>query len=423
MKIRFKKQLIFMFIIIATGLSYFYLIDSDSSVVGIGVDDIALIFASAWGVYIWLILYKKPNPKFEYAVWMLCTIILIVLSSWQSYNLYGQNISLGIKVQRTFLVWAILYFPIRKAFYYQLITIQGIKYVIQIIGIIELVLFIGQYLLSDSVSFLYVDQGLRYGTVRYYFQPILIDLLYFVEFDNFIMLKGRKKIVSSVLLITCLLEVMVVQKLRLTSIALILCIMIGTFIAKGSIKKKFMYIIIASIFFLILFKTILVQDVLNELFYSSSHTSTLSIRESGRALYLSSLTNHPLLGGGYPHEECYAAYTAAGLYSKIYLVDNGIFGFMYIYGGIGLVWLVTFWFKMLLKGWNLFKKSKYMAYLLFPIFFLVTGINEMHWYWMNGFMILIFFLALQEQESEKKRYEHLGKYRILTEKINIYATS
>lgn len=396
MKVKVNIKLLVLFIVISGGLSFYHLINPDFKLASVNIEDIVLVFSAMWGLYTWINLLHRPNPKFAYWPWMIGILFLIIASSWQSLNLFNQSFWLGFRAQRNIFVWALLYFPLSKSMCYDKFTLENVKNMIRLIGIIELVLFISQYFLTGKISFLYANMGTRYESVRYYFQPVLLDLLLFVELDNLLKIKGKNKIASIIIIVTIIFEVMVVQKFRLTSLSLILCCAFGVLIVKRGIKIKFVYFLLAFIALGVILNTTMFQDLINTFMFKE--TSTLGIREAGRELYIQNLTYHPIFGGGYPHEQSYAACQAAGFFKNIFLVDNGVFGLTYIYGGVGIVWIITLWFRQLKNGYNLYKKNGMLLYLLFPLFFVITGINEVHWFWQNGFMIFVLFIVMQEKE-------------------------
>ena len=69
----------------------------------------------------------------------------------------------------------------------------------------------------------------------------------------------------------------------------------------------------------------------------------MAISELGRmqeAIFRNAGINIHFWGGGYPYIE--DALEASGYYKRMYLVDNGVFGFIYIYGGVGIIWIAAF---------------------------------------------------------------------------------
>lgn len=401
MNIKIKQRMVALFIVISLCARYYYLVDTEESFLGFGFSQIAVFIALVWGLVIWLKLIKKPDFRFSYAVLMSIFPFLAFLSAFQAYRLYRQNIFTGFFVQYFPIAWAILYYPISKYVHYGKITVEDIKKLIKIIGIIQLVIFIGQYILSGVVRFTYVHEGTRYGEVKFYYSPVLLDLLLFLEFDNFTENGGKMSIGRKLLLLgymaAILFEVMVVIKYRLTTAGLLLCLGMGVLLGKSSIKKKTLYIILAIIGGLLILNTTIVQDILNEVLHGQTFTggvSTLSAREFGRAFCLDVFFKHPILGGG----SIGLTVPTERMSQSIYLGDYGLAGFLFIYGGLGLFWILMLWAKMLKYGWSIYKKKGRLVYILYPLFFVITGINEIHWYENWGFMVLVLFLVMQQNE-------------------------
>lgn len=406
MRLRIKKRNMYLVLLIIMNFSFFYVFSGSTKIAGISLDDIALMLAILWGSIEWIKLSGKPNPKFKFGCMMFSLIILVILSSLQSWKLYGQGILLGVQAQRFQIVWALLYFPITKLLYYDKLRVDEIKKMIRLLGIVQLVLFIVQYIVGNQFLFLQVQAGQRYGEARYYFLPTLLDLALFLELDNLFnkekKMTPKEKILPYFIIVGVLFETMVVQKFRLTSIALIVCIIIALLLNRASVKIKISYLLIGVVFIMVMFNTQIVQDVITEFFTgvtNSGTASTMTIRQTGRELYLSIIAQHPILGGGYPHQNCIAACEAAGMYNRIYLVDNGMFGFAYVFGGLGIAWILVLWGMMFYNAWKIYRKrAAKLLYGLFPLFFIFTGMNEIHWYWEAGFMIMSIFLALFSEE-------------------------
>ena len=396
-----KKRLITLFFIISATCYYFYLLDPNQSIVGIQLDDIALMSSALWGIFQWLEMRNKKNPCFVYRIWMVLLVLLVFLSAFQSNRLYGQPFICGLIPLRNQIVWALLYFPISKSLYYERINFEEIKGVVRAIGQIQLVLFIAQYILFGKFNFLNVTSGERYGSARLSFIPIVLDLLVFLEFDDLLInRKERSKMsnfISLITIIAIIFEVMVVQKLRLTTSGMCLCLMLGMIIARGSFNKKILYVVIVILACLILVNTTLFRDVISTLSDTTNSTiSNTSRRALARELYATVLAQHPILGGGYPHSSWRIAMDASGQSRNLFLVDNGIMAFFYVYGGLGVIWFVSLWIKFIRIGLKTRKKKHTLVCLLFPIFLLITGINELHWYWMFGFSIMVIFLCISE---------------------------
>lgn len=395
MKIKTNIWMIFIIILLFFNLDLFYLVDTETKLFGIIDFDDITFFVS---IFIFLLLNVKLKStkkiKYNYGIWFISLTILLSISSFQSYALYNQGLIRGIQAQKEIFAWSLLYFPIYKMFHLKLVEVEDIKKVLRIFGTIQLILFISQYILTNKITFLYVHTATRYGGIRYYFNPILLDYLLVDKLNN--LNNNRKKINSYMYIAIILFETMVVQKFRLTSIALILIIIIYVIVGQGTIFSKIKYFLLGGIFALSIYKTELVQDVLKELLKKNNSFSTLDIRTEARKLYFERLSHHPLVGCGYPVND-YSRYLA-GVSKGINLVDNGIFGFLYVYGFLGLIWVISLWLKLLYDGYKLYKEKISIVYLLFPIFFIITSINEIHWFWDSGFCILTMFIIMLNSE-------------------------
>lgn len=402
MNIKIKQRIVALFIVVSMCARYYYLVDLEGSFLGFSSSQIAAVFiALVWGLVIWLRLVKKPDIRFPYAELMLFSPFLAFQSAFQAYRLYGQDIFSGFFAQYFIIAWALLYYPFSKYVHYGKITVEDIKKLIKVVGTIQLIIFIGQYILLDVVRFTYVHEGTRYGEAKFFYSPVLLDLLLFLELDNFTE-NGKKmsigrKMFSLGYMAAILFEVMVVIKFRLTTAGLLLCLGVGVLLGRSSIKKKTLYIFLGILGGLLLLNTTMVQDILNEILRGKTYNgeeSTLTNRAFGRALCLDTFFKHPILGGGHLNNRAPDKMTGR----DFYLGDLGIFGFLYMYGGVGILWVLLLWTKMLKYGWTIFRKKGQFAYMLYPMFFLITGINEIHWYENWGFMVLVLFLVIQQSE-------------------------
>ena len=91
----------------------------------------------------------------------------------------------------------------------------------------------------------------------------------------------------------------------------------------------------------------------------------------------------------------------------MYLVDNGVFGFIYIYGGVGIIWIAALWTKLIKMSRKVFENKNITYFLLFYLFFIVTCINELHWYYDSGIGVFILSLCILDA-----KYNELYKMSI-----------
>lgn len=407
MKIKTDKVIIMFFFILISSQSYFYLIDDKLEILKIQPSDFALIFALFWAAFI-LGSYQKLNLKrMQFAGYMVFFAALIFLSSLQSQLLFGQSIKYGLIQQRRLLIWIFVYFAIELALIKGKFNYEQLVSMIRIIGRIELAIYISQYFLYDYIHFLYVSVSSRYNDVRFYFTPTLLDFLFMIEMD-FLLNKynsKREKIKSGITIVLILFEVMIVQKFRLTTMALICCFVLCVLIKRFSKAIKFIYVMIAVLGICILLNTTMFRDIIEQFSLGFTDYGHFGIRADARKLYLEMLAKHPFLGGGYPYIE--DALEASGYYKRMYLVDNGVFGFIYIYGGVGIIWIAALWTKLIKMSRKVFENKNITYFLLFYLFFIVTCINELHWYYDSGIGVFILSLCILDA-----KYNELYKISI-----------
>ena len=127
------------------------------------------------------------------------------------------------------------------------------------------------------------------------------------------------------------------------------------------------------------------------------------VRNTAREHYFSELGKTAITiitGRGYPSVSNYGAFSAAGFYNYMYFTDNGIFGFLYCYGLLGLVWYMFFWIKMIRDSWQIRRyTSVYFAYLLY---YVVGFINDFSWFWSANFIFIVMICFLEATYNEKK---------------------
>lgn len=395
-------------------MSYGYLINADYvKLFGLPMNDIALIIDIIICLIITLGIRNKKSPNYNFKFWCISFLFLVIFSSYQALSLYGQPFVYGFRAQRTLFVFLLLYFPLYKCYYNNIITKNDILNAIKTVVVVELILFIIQFFIADKILFLHVYIGQRYGDLRFYVNPLLFILLYIIELNDIINNKmSFKKILLMVLIIF---EIVVVQKFRLTFIALYITTFLSVLFSKISFNKKMIFVSIVIVFiFCFIFFTSMGKDLLNTILDSNITTSsTMSIRNEGKKYYLNFLKEHPILGAGYPNISSYApAAEVTGKAYKFYLGDNGVFGFAFIYGIVGLSWLISLFFYFIKHGLNILKTNNNIIYIMFPIFLILTSINEIHWYWDIGPVIFAIFIILFNLEISKVEGEKNDKTKI-----------
>lgn len=371
--------------------NFLSLIGSGQTIMGIPIIDSVLIIAVIWIIAVTLHYKDTKRVKYRFKWIMVFAIILVLFSSIQSYRLYGQDIFLGIRPQRYFLVWALSYFPIRKLMANDILSYEKIEHLIYKIGIAEICLYLAQFFLRNTVTFLAVKKNDVYSSTRYYISTILICLLIFICLDK--IFKKEKIVFNSVVIAAALVVILMVGKMRLNFISVAGAIVIGIALWRKGGSAKMLFLIMGVVFAALICNTEVIQSILPAI-NRTGQIDTLAIRDVGREFYLKTFYEHPVLGAGYINTQWRPAYVAARAGEGISWVDNGVFGILFFYGGIGLLWVLSIFRKIYKYAYRLLKNGVYLFFVM-PLYWLIGCINEAHWYWSN-FLILVIFVCLME---------------------------
>ncbi len=381
-----------------------YVVSSNTSIMGINILDIGFLLVAGLAVLIMLMLKDEHEVQYRFRGVFLFTIIMVITSSMQSNILYGQSFWLGIRPQRTFLLWALLYFPIRKCMALGIITYDGFEKLIYRIGILELILYIGQFLVGDYVTFLHVLSNNVYSTSRYYFNTIFLCLLLFICLDK--VFKRERILFNLCIIVAVIFEILIVGKMRLNFIAVIVAIACGLIIWRNGGTTKILIIIAGIAGLAMLSSNEVVSSIIPALNRTSS-IDTLAIRDSARAFYLSVLAEHPILGGGYINTDWYPSVVGSGVNLGYGWVDNGIFGFAFLNGLLGVAWFIYLLFRLYKNAYYILKNDGTYLFFVMPIYWIVSCVNEAHWYFCS-FLVVSLLICMMECYLDRIEYRSMG---------------
>lgn len=391
MKLEIRKSYTLLAFAIFISENCFYLFEDDI------YKDIGLVIILAWSLWTMIKFRNEKNPPFRFGICILFTLVLMLTSSLQSGLLYNQSILLGIRPQRYWITWAMSYFPLRKLMYLDYITFDDLKGLLYKIGILELILYTGQYLLAEKIVFLHVYSYSTYSTSRFYFSNVLLCLVLFMRLNDIFNKQNVKRNIFFIAWI--ILDIIQIGKMRMTFIAVSTAILLGIIMWRRGGNYKILSVFVIAIGVGLVSGSEVVQSILPAL-NGTGRSDTLEIREIGRNFYLDVIRNHPILGGGYINTQWKPAYIASRQSEGITWVDNGIFGFMYFYGGIGLAWVMVLFGKTLSLGRRVKNNMNEYAYLLTPIYWLIAMVSEAHWYFIS-FMVFVLLICLMEDRLDE----------------------
>lgn len=371
--------------------NFLSLIGSDQRIMGVPIIDSVLIITVIWIIAVTLH-YKKANGvKYRFKWVMVFSVFLVLLSSIQSYRLYGQGIGLGIRPQRYFLVFALSYFPIRKLMANEILSYKKVERLIYKVGIAEIFLYLAQFILRNTVTFLAVKKNNVYSSTRYYISTVLLCLLIFICLDK--IFRKEKIVFNSFVIISAMAVILAVGKMRLNFISVAGAIMIGVVLWRRGGSVKMFFVILVAIFTIMISNTEVIQSILPAI-NRTGKIDTLAIRDIGREFYLQTVYEHPILGAGYINTQWHPAYVAARAGEGISWVDNGVFGIVFFYGGIGFLWIISIFGKIYKYAYKLLKNGVYLFFIM-PLYWIIGCMNEAHWYWSN-FLVFVLFICLLE---------------------------
>ena len=395
--------------------NFLYLINTDTiHLFGISYLDIFL-FIKLLIILFALIINLKSKINFEIIIFLFGIFLLFFIGSFSACISYRQSILEGIVAQRYWLTSMLMCIPFFFWLKASKISIKTIHRCLFIYCSLYLFVCIVQYFLSKVIVFTYSpnDGSSRYDGSRYYFEygvlilTALISLNYF--FNNF---KIRFLFIPIFTLFFCL----VILKARMTSIAYICSILTMSFISKLDYKKKTFVILVCIIGIFIFFNTKMGKDVIATIFNLEDSNNTLTIRNKGRNFYLTQLlssANYFLFGLGVANIHNQNAQLLSGSLSRIYVVDNGIFGSTFQYGFIGLIMWMIIMLVCLRYAYVIYKKKNNLFYVSFIVFDVIGFITIQPLFWRTNITFPLFFsLIVFEREKIKNKEIFHEKTRI-----------
>lgn len=391
-----KRVCIYLFMFLAMSCQFFYLIDDDILPAG----DIGLLIGL---MFLASIMIYRVKGYYSYAIIAVGAILLAFTSAFQSNQLNGQSIWLGLRPQRQYIFCWLLYFVLSKALYIGKLEKSDIVSIIRAGAYIQLFLYILQFFVGETHMFLDIMVNYRYGSLRLYGSTFFIDLLYIFSLSEMIdHTKLKKRNVFEITI--ALLYIVLIRKGRMISLCYIAVLMLALLVWKGASYKKIL--IFAGICTV---AGVLLSDEMIEYFLQALNGSqgdvNVVIRESAAAFYLNMLREHPVLGGGYVNTTYAPAARMAGINYEYYFADNGFIGYLYQYGILGGIWNLLLFLKLAFDGIKMVKEERDYAIVLLLIYTLM-GIKSGSWisYYFESFRWVIMCAI-----ADSYRYNKIAK--------------
>jgi len=303
-------------------------------------------------------------PKTRYFIQFVAIFGLISVASLMASVTTSQGILRGFINQMGWISVALSYFLLSKWIVRGKLCYEDIERAIIVVALFESLLSIVQfYIVGTSHLFLNVKTNERYETARLYINNAYI--LFSLSFLSRRLAKGVDVSKTIVLLISLFIPVVTIIKSRIGIIAAIFVIA-GTYVFSKiessprtksnevTMRKQILRGAILLFGVVLLYQASrlnLVQDFINAINNPITDRSSMD-RMNAISFYMEKWASSPftkIFGYGYTTKEM-------SLYRYI-LADNGIFGFLFVYGLVGLIWLVVFAFRTIKDGWLIRKKS------------------------------------------------------------------
>lgn len=359
--------------------------------------DLGVLISALFFLWAFVGVRTKKRTRYLYAPFVLMFIIMIIVSAFMANKFFNQPLGWGIRPLRLQITAFLLYFPMTRMLNVGQMKKKDVLDILFLVGTFELIIYTLQFVLADIAQFTYVNTSeIRYDSARLrvpYLLPMILGLYVLGWF-----LTGKikkKKILSLFYVAWCFFLLIGICKHRAPSLILICVVGLGYLLWRKNLSMKAIVGIILGLFAVVFITNSEgIMEALGVLLGGSSTGDTLSIREAGQVYYIAKLQNSPIFGFGFPNIACAAATTAAGELYNYFLVDNGIYGFAYIFGIMGIGWIVLLFVKTLRMSYGLYKKRETYFYLLYFVFELVNLYIGMHWFYYYTFPFVAAFTLL-----------------------------
>lgn len=379
---------------------------------GIGifrVFDIGIVMAVAWTIWVYVSIRDRKKINYRYGRLVIMFFVMVFLSSCMSYIFFSQPVYGGLLTKRSILACFLLYFPITKCLQGGVLKKEDLRKILFTVGTIELMVYIIQFILVDVISFTYLDlTEVRYNTSRIRFPYLLQLILGLICLSDLLGHRCRsfkEKLIHLLYILGSIFLLAGICRHRAPTIILIGTIGIGYFLWKKNISIKMMAgTIILVVGIVIAGNSTFFLNTVDGIINRGGKNDTLTVRDSGRAYYISRIKESPLFGYGGAMISNKKAQLSAKSKKNYYLDDNGIVAFTYLHGLVGVGWLAIFFYKTYRLSYHLYKQKNKYEYLLYIIFETVNLYIGMHWYFHYPFPFVAMFTLLGDEIDHKESF-------------------
>ena len=397
---RVKRKTIILFVLL-------FLADHCLWLVSMDIQNIAYEICWILCMLLFIVSFAKNGFKeifidSNYLYWReaIFTIIMGLYSSLQGMLIHGQTFAQGIAPQRFMISVFILYFVINKYLNKKKGALESLKQMFCILGYLELILYTIQFFTINLFKFLQVEYTMRFDEVRMNLGTIAVPFLIFNSINN--MFKKRRIVVKDLIIVLVgFFYSFGIAKTRILILAYGIAILFGVLLWKNGGKRKIIGLLVFVIFLAILSQTRIFSFTLEGLNAQDDSSKT---RELGREYYMTKIVEHPILGCGYINTNNEKALSFSGMNSLkkhegiIAWVDLGVYGLVFFFGIIGLIWFIVLYGRMTYHSYKISKKGN-LTYLMYMIYSIVLSPNGTGFLWQMGSTLsLVLWLCIIERE-------------------------
>lgn len=415
MKVKKRNFITYFFFFTVIALENFsWLIPVDLYIIPgiIKFSDIGVISAIIWSLCVFVkYIYSKRNSNYRPIIWPALFFIVAIVSSFSAKKFFGQSLAMSFRQVRYLLVCFVYFYAIFICLRVRSIKKEDVYTIIKFQALIECLLYILQTFLIDQVEFIHVGATFEYTNIRLRVSFLMPLIFMYISLDAYMKGENKKKNIIYFLLGAYVL--IGVCQHRAPSIIMICTWCIAFILWKKGTSKKFLVFVVGTITIVAFVSSSeIMQQAIGVVFKGSSKGDTLTIRQLGRMYYFQRLKDYNawITGFGQANINCDKAYIASGALNYIYMVDNGIFGFLYCYGIIGIIWIISFFVNLFKMSLYLLKKCKCYHFLLYILFEVGNMYMGLHWFYYYTAPFIIYIALLNWEYYENKILEKAKKY-------------
>jgi len=379
--------------------------------------DIGFLSALLWSAYVFLkcgFISSKKNIKMK--EWFLTPALYIAVvfaSGVVASSLFGQSMVLTLIRNRRIIAAIILFYAIVAALKNRLITRRDFITILFIQIFAEIIVDLLQFAAADNAVIAYYDIGERYESVRVRAAYLLPLIGGYIALSSFI--RGRCRLFYAFFVSFAVILLAVICKHRAPTIWILLTAGVAYLLWKKNLNKKIILgLLILIIAVPLIYRLPIVQDAITTAMSQDGRINSLIIRNRAREYYFERLQYSPWLGFGEPYQTVTEASLAVGIYYGFIREDNGVFGFMYAHGIVGVIWLVFLFAGIIKRSALVYRRKTEYSFLLYYIYEICNLYMGMHWYYDYQYP---FFLMLALLEYEYTEVRHMGMAEVKKEQI------